>query len=214
MSYKLALFDFDGTLADSAEWFIQRLNELAAEFDLRQIRPEDQEMLRGYSSEQVIKYLGLPKWKLPLWVKRMREAAGNDHGAIKLFPGVPEMFAGLAQCGVQVGIVSSNSEENIRRILGRHTERVRYFSCGASLFGKAAKLRRVLKLSKTAASDAIYIGDEIRDATAARAAGMAFGAVSWGFASVEALRGNKPEVEFTTLGEIVRLVGSPSTTAG
>ena len=207
MRYKLALFDFDGTLADSAEWFMLRLNELAAEFNLRQIRPEDQEMLRGYSSEQIMKYLGLPKWRLPQWVKRMREAAGNDNGAIKLFAGVPAMFAGLAERGVQVGIVSSNSEENIRRILGREAERVRYFSCGASLFGKAAKLRRVVRLSKRAANEAIYIGDEIRDAIAARAAGMAFGAVSWGFASAEALRAQSPDVEFATMREIVEKVG-------
>ena len=206
MKYRVALFDFDGTLADSAEWFIKRLNELAAEFNLRQIRREDQELLRGYSSEQIMKYLGLPKWRLPQWVRRMREAAGNDNGAIKLFPGVPEMFAGLEGRGVQVGIVSSNSEENIRRILGPQVERVRYFSCGASLFGKAAKLRQVLRLSKAAANEGIYIGDEIRDATAARAAKMAFGAVSWGFASVEALRAQKPDIEFATMREIVEKV--------
>ena len=56
------------------------------------------------------------------------------------------------------------------------------------MFGKAPKLRAVLKASGIPARQAIYLGDEIRDAEAAHKAGMAYGAVAWGYHSMDALR--------------------------
>ena len=48
------------------------------------------------------------------------------------------------------------------------------------MFGKAAKLRQVVRQSAVPPQHAIYVGDEIRDAEAAGKAGIAFGAVLWG----------------------------------
>jgi phosphoglycolate phosphatase len=48
----------------------------------------------------------------------------------------------------------------------------------------------------------IYIGDEIRDAEAARAASVAFGAVTWGQHSVDALRAQNPDEFFNRVEEI------------
>lgn len=203
MRYELALFDFDGTLADSAEWFLKNLNEVADEMKFRRIKEEDFEKLRGLSSQEVIAYMGLPMWKLPMLMARMRKAAAKDHGAVRLFPGVSEMLHALVGMGMKTGIVSSNAEENIRAILGaKNTDFIEVFSCGASLFGKAAKMRRTLKKMRTAAERTIYIGDEIRDAVAAREVGMDFGAVAWGFTTLEALRRQAPALEFASMDEI------------
>lgn len=207
MKYKLVLFDFDGTLADSADWFLKQLNSLADEFKFSRIDPADFEKLRGYSSKQIIQHMGMPLWKLPALMTRMRKAAAQHNGAIRLFPGVDSMLLELEQKGASVGIVSSNAETNIRQVLGSsNAARVRHFSCGASLFGKAVKLRGALRRHRIAAKESIYIGDEIRDATAAREAGMAFGAVEWGFTSAAALRKENPELMFSTVEEISKLL--------
>ena len=59
------------------------------------------------------------------------------------------------------------------------------------------------------AGSAISIGDEVRDIEAARAAGIASGAVTWGYAAAEALRAHDPEMMFETMDEIVpRLIGA------
>ena len=118
MRCKLALFDFDGTLADSAWWFLKELNEMADELKLRRIEEADFEKLRGYSSKQVMEYLRLPKWKLPIVMNRMRKAAAEDNAEIKLFPGIDPLLAELQKGEISLGIVSSNAEANIRRILG------------------------------------------------------------------------------------------------
>ncbi|MFL6293325.1 MAG: hypothetical protein ACJ759_20725 [Thermoanaerobaculia bacterium] len=51
--------------------------------------------------------------------------------------------------------------------------------------------------------DGTCIGDEIRDLEAARAEGIAFGAVTWGYTHPEALRAHGPEEMFSTIDEIL-----------
>src|SRR5687768_5032104 len=129
MRFKLALFDFDGTLADSALWFLNEINQIAEELKLRRIEESDFEKLRGYSTEQVMKFLRLPRWKLPILLNRMRKAAARDDSDIKLFPGIESMLAHLQKRDITLGVVSSNAEGNIRRILGSESAgRIVYFS--------------------------------------------------------------------------------------
>jgi phosphoglycolate phosphatase len=79
---------------------------------------------------------------------------------------------------------------------------IRDFDCGASVFGKAPKLKAVMKRCRVEPAQAILIGDEIRDGKAARKVEMAFGAVGWGYTNPEALHTLAPEEFFTTLEEI------------
>lgn len=204
MKYRLVLFDFDGTLADSAEWFLKRINELAEEFRFHRIEQADYDKMRGYTTEQIMAHMAMPKWRLPLLMRRMRQSAAADAGAIKLFPGALKMLKDLRAAGVCIGMVSSNDEANIRRHLGEEGESIAHYECGASLFGKASKLKAVLRRTGFNAREAIYIGDELRDAVAARKAKMDFGAVAWGYTSIEALRREKPTLEFKEMADIVR----------
>jgi phosphoglycolate phosphatase len=204
MRYKLVLFDFDGTLADSSEWFLQRINELADEFKFRRIEEADYEQMRQYTTEQIIEHMAMPRWRLPLLMRRMRQAAAEDDGSIELFPGALRMLREVRAAGICVGIVSSNDEANIRRVFRAHADEIEHYECGASLFGKASKLKRVIRKSGFNARETIYIGDELRDALAARKVKIAFGAVAWGYTSIEALRREKPEREFKEMRDIVR----------
>jgi phosphoglycolate phosphatase len=124
-------------------------------------------------------------------------------GRIALFPGVEELLARLARAGRVVSIVSSNSEGNIRTILGdQNSGLIHIYECGASLFGKARRFRRVLKRTGLQPSEGICIGDEIRDIEAARKEGIGFGAVSWGYTHVDALRQTAPDIVFSSPAEI------------
>jgi phosphoglycolate phosphatase len=70
------------------------------------------------------------------------------------------------------------------------------------MFGKAAKLRQTIRQCSVQPPQAVYIGDEIRDAEAAARAGIAFGAVTWGQHRTEILRAQKPAHLFTTVREM------------
>ena len=119
------------------------------------------------------------------------------------------MLERLALSGRIVAVVSSNSTANVQRILGPESVRlISHFLCGASMFGKAVKLRRVLRLTAIAPDTALYIGDEIRDGEAARDAGIAFGAVGWGMHDEPSLRRQNPAEFFYSVDEIAVKLGA------
>jgi phosphoglycolate phosphatase len=196
MPYRLAIFDFDGTLADTFPWFVGVLNDVADRHGFRRVAADEVDELRGMNARAIMARLRVPLWKVPRIARHMRELAARDAEQMRLFPGVPAMLRRLADAGVTLAVVTSNAEANVRRALGTDGALVRHYRCGASVFGKGPKLRRVLADSRTPAGAAIAIGDEIRDCDAARSVGLAFGAVTWGFATGHALRALGPDVVF------------------
>ncbi len=207
LAYRLVIFDFDGTLADSGDWFISMTNGVADRFKFRRITDEEVDMLRGRSSREVVEYMGVAKWKMPLIAIHARKLVAQHASNIPLFPGVPELLHGLRRSGVTIALVSSNSEANIRKILGPELSAlVTYFNCGASMFGKTPKFRAVLRKARVAPKDVISIGDETRDIEAAAKAGVSSGAVTWGYARPEILAAHNPTVLFMGMDEILPTV--------
>ena len=201
--YDLAIFDFDGTLADSAGWFRSVINQVALRYGFRQVTDEELEALRGQPSAAVIRSLGVPAWKMPFIANHMRQLVARDAHKIALFEGVDALLSSLAECGVTLAIVTSNSEANVRRILGQQTAtRIAHYACGASLFGKASKFRTIIKATSADPRRTIAIGDEVRDLEAARKAGVAAGAVGWGYATVDLLRAQRPDHLFLSMDDI------------
>jgi phosphoglycolate phosphatase len=201
MAYDLAIFDFDGTLADTAEWFASALNETAVRYGFRQLSEDEFVMLRGKSNRDIVRYLQIPWWKIPAIARHMRQRAAEHASSLRLFPCVPEMMRDLRGGGMKIAIVSSNSESTIRSVLQQQAP-VDFFECGASPFGKATLIRRVLKRSKITAGRAIAIGDETRDIEAGRAARVATGAVAWGYALPELLASMQPDFMFKDVAGI------------
>jgi phosphoglycolate phosphatase len=206
MRYDLAIFDFDGTLADSRDWFFGSLNEVADRFGFRQTTPAEREELRRLRTRDIIQYLQVPLWKMPAIARHMRQRASEDISAIRLFDGVPQALGSLRRQGMALAVASSNSEANVRRVLGLDlAEQIDFYGCGSSLFGKANKLRQAMKRIGTTPARTICIGDESRDIEAAQAVSAASAAVTWGYAAPEALRRLSPTVVLETVGEIAVL---------
>ena len=205
LKYRLTIFDSDGTLADTLPWMRSVFNELADEYGFRRVEPHEYEQFGDLHGTALLKALGLPLWKLPRVVGAMRKKMAAHIAEFAPFPGVAEMLRRLSACGVQLGVVSSNSRANVEHILGpRAAALVNHFGCGVSMFGKAARLRAVVRASGVARSETIYIGDEVRDAEAASAAGVAFGAVAWGQHSAAALRALDPAEFFHCVEDIAQ----------
>jgi phosphoglycolate phosphatase len=200
--YSLAIFDLDGTLADSFPWFLRTINDVADRFGFRRIADEDIEPLRHASSRDILTRLEVPLWKLPAIARHARRLKAEAAAEISLFAGVETMLRTLADNGVQLALVTSDSEANAREKLGSAAALFSHFDCSASLFGKAAKFRRVIRRAGVDPAQAIAIGDEVRDIEAARAAGIACGAVCWGYAAPAALRALAPDFVFERLEDV------------
>ena len=195
---KLIIFDFDGTLADTLGALLRISNRLAPEFGYPQIGDEQFASLKYLSSWEIIKLSKVALWKLPFLIKRVKEEFPKEVRNVRLFPGVIELLNTLKMQGYRLGIVSSNAEQNIRSLLGQNQiEHLFDFVTTASTFGKGKAIGKLLKQYKCSKSDAIYIGDEIRDIQAARSIEIRVVAVGWGFNAPTALIDRQPDLLIT-----------------
>jgi phosphoglycolate phosphatase len=134
--YRLAIFDFDGTLVDSLPWFRTSLQETIARFDLAPVSPEELEAMRGLSARDIMARLKVSTWQLPASVSDMRKRKLAAAGETPLFAGIPAMLADLQRLGIELAIVSSDSEASVRLVLGPTASLITRFDCGAAVFGK------------------------------------------------------------------------------
>src|SRR5512145_87502 len=143
--YRLAIFDFDGTLADSLPWFRTSFQETIARFDLAPVSPEELEAMRGMTAREIMARLNVSMWQLPAIVSDMRKRKLAAASEISLFKDVPSMLGELQERGLKVAIVSSDSEASVRQVMGPATRLITRFDCGAAMFGKHWKFRRVAR---------------------------------------------------------------------
>ncbi|MCJ2058482.1 HAD hydrolase-like protein [Methylobacterium sp. J-048] len=206
----LVVLDFDGTLADSFDWFCSVLNGVADRYRFRRVEAHEVEALRLQGARAIVAHFGIPRWKLPFIARHMHALAARDADRIALFPGVPAMLADLAAAGVPLAILSSNREDTVRRVLGpENAARIAAYACGASLFGKGRRLRTLLARRGVAPERTLCVGDEVRDLEAARALGCPFGAVAWGYTDARAFAALGPEYLFSEPEEITSLLRRP-----
>lgn len=207
MKYKLVIFDFDGTLADTFPWALTIMDEMIEKFDIKNVDRSQLEMLRHFDAEQLLTHVGIPLWKLPKIARYLKKAMADEIHLINLFPGVDAVIKALKDAGIKLALVTSNSKTNAKNVLGEaNMAQIDFFDCGVSMFGKASKLRNVARKSGFHHHEVLCIGDEIRDIRAAHEVNMAFGAVSWGYTTIEALMKYNPEEVFHSVEAITEKI--------
>jgi phosphoglycolate phosphatase len=204
---RLAIFDFDGTLADSFTVFAESVNALAVRHRFRQVEQHEVHTLRQLGATEVLEELHLPLWRVPAVLSDFRKVMRQRIDEIQPFPGVIDALQTMAAQGhVKLALATSNSISNVKAVLGSSVlDCFAAVECGSSLFGKPHRLRRILATTQIDNAKAIYIGDEIRDAVAAQRVGVSFGAVAWGYTDPQALARVNPARIFYVPSDLLRL---------
>ncbi|HEY1189208.1 MAG TPA: HAD-IA family hydrolase [Gemmata sp.] len=212
MPFKLVIWDFDGTLADSLPTAAVIFNRLAAEMGLKPVA--DLSAARSQPTRQFLKQHGISLWRLPRFVRRYHAAAAEFADQVKLVSGVPEVLGALASSGVRLGVLSSNREDNIRRCLRANGAEGHFaFVIGyPRLFGKGKALKRIMRAERLDRADVLYVGDELRDVEAAKKVGVKVAAVTWGFHTAELLRTGEPDFVIGAAGELLSAARVPGPT--
>jgi phosphoglycolate phosphatase len=206
----VVLFDFDGTLVDSLDVMITTYNGIAPRYRLKPIEREDLPRLRTLGARTAMREHGMTTWKMPWVMRSMRRALREHVETLQPFDGIPEVLRALRERGVQLGILSSNSTRNIQRFLDRQgLQMFAHVDGGASMLGKARHLRKLLTRARLDPRDVLYVGDEVRDIEAAHAAGLRSVAVSWGYASREALLRRSPTHVVDQPTDLVDVITAP-----
>jgi phosphoglycolate phosphatase len=206
MTFKLAIFDFDGTLANTFAIFGESLNTLALKHRFRLVTPDDEPRMRSMSAAEILRELCLPLWRVPAVLSDYRKMLHKRIDEVRPFPGIAASLEALLDDGVALAVATSNTVDNVNAVLGRDlVARFAALECGSALFGKSHRLRHILKATSIDAARAIYIGDELRDAEAAQRVGLKFGAVAWGYTSFDALLLKNPHVAFRVPADLAKL---------
>jgi phosphoglycolate phosphatase len=143
---------------------------------------------------EALRAQGVPLLALPRLASRVRERLRARMPVVRAFEGIEAALHALRAAGCRTGILTSNARENVEAFLGQHAlPPFDHVSCGASLFGKPALLRSLIERAGADPPESVYVGDEVRDIAAAKAAGARSIAVTWGYAHRDALAAQAPD---------------------
>lgn len=211
MTHKVIIFDFDGTIADTVDALVTIANRLAGEFGYIQTTPEDLALLRNFTSREIIKYSGVSMLKIPFLLKKVKGELKAKIPELKPIPGISEVLAILHSQGYTLGIITSNSPENVTAFLSNNqlNHLFEFIYSGVTIFGKTTIINNVLKQKQLDPTTVIYVGDETRDIEASKKANIKVIAVTWGFNSPEALAKQEPSILINhpqELPEVIRVL--------
>jgi N-acetyl-D-muramate 6-phosphate phosphatase len=188
MPSRAVLFDLDGTLADTAPDLAAALNRLRADQGLK---PVPIERLRPFASAGArgLVHAGFGVKPGDSDYAALREAfleAYRESTCVetRLFPGIAELLDALAQRGIAWGIVTNKATRFTDRIVAALGLSPDCVVCGDTtehLKPHPAPMLHAAEQLKLAPDACLYLGDDLRDIQAARAAGMRPIAVDWGY---------------------------------
>lgn len=184
------LFDLDGTLADTARDLGGALNRLLAEeaqppLPYADLRPH----VSGGARALLRKGFGLTP-EHPHYPRYQQRFLAHYEAAIcaetVLFDGIAELLAALDERGIPWGIVTNKSQRftlALTDALGLRHRAACIVSGDSCPRAKPdpAPLLLACRLAGAAPEASLYIGDDLRDIHAGRAAGMATVAVAYGY---------------------------------
>ena len=200
------MFDWDGTLHDSAEASFRSYVRLFAGFGIAFDRALFQ---ATYSPNwhKTYEAVGLPGG---LWAEAdrrwMDEYGREEHSLVR---GSREVLEDARSRGLLLGLVTSGSRERVMGELGAFGVRALFSSVVCSEDVRQKKphpegLLLALRELGTPAGLAAYIGDSPEDVTMARSAGVLSVGVPGGFPNGEALAAAGPAVLAPSLAEALR----------
>ncbi|MGB7818380.1 MAG: HAD-IIIA family hydrolase [Ornithinibacter sp.] len=213
--WRTVFFDLDGTLADTIPLIVASYQHA-----FRTVLGEEVEDARARA------WIGRP-----LLSALLEESPEHGHeldrvyrewnlantaALIRRYPGVPDLLSALADAGAAVAVATSKRRETARMALeavgiGGRLDVVAALEDTEHHKPSADPLLHAADALSVDPAQCAYVGDAVVDVLAARAAGMAAVAVTWGAGEREALVASEPDAVFDTVGELTAyLLGGPT----
>ncbi|HEY4372024.1 MAG TPA: HAD-IA family hydrolase [Burkholderiales bacterium] len=187
---RCVLFDLDGTLADTAPDLAGALNKMRAD---RGLEPMPLEPLRRMASSGARGLVGVGFGIKPGdsgYEEMKTEFLDNYQSALyvhsKLFDGIEQLLADLEARDLRWGVVTNKASRfttPLAQLIGFTGRATCVVAGDTTPHAKPhpAPLLHAAELCKVAPGECIYVGDDLRDVQAGRAAGMKTLAVTWGY---------------------------------
>lgn len=207
MSYQLLVFDWDGTIIDSASAIAQCIRLAAADLGLEVPTMEQAQHVIGLGLHDALRTAvpGLAAERTAEFVARYREHFRAREDEMGLFDGMRELIAAVSKDHV-LGIATGKSRRGLDRALDATGLRpyFRASRCADETNPKPdpAMLQELMDELGVAAHSALMIGDTSHDMEMARAAGVDALAVTYGAHPEQGLRACAPRDCVASVAEL------------
>lgn len=184
--YQLLIFDWDGTLMDSAGTIVACIQRASAEMGYSVPSREAASHIIGLGLNQALYTLfpEMPEADIPRMVERYRDCYLSQDAEIPLFPGAEELIRELHDREYQLAVATGKARRGLARAF-EHTGLGRYFHASRTADETHSKPHpaMILELLDELMLDkdqALMIGDTSHDLEMARSAGVASLAAGFG----------------------------------
>ena len=208
MRYPLILFDWDGTLADSAAIIVQAMQRACADLGLPVPADADARYVIGLGLHDALRHVApsLPVADYPRLSARYRVHYTDRDAAIPLFGGIAEMLDALAARGHQLGVATGKSRRGLEEALAQAGIASRFVAtrCADEGFPKPHPdmVQKLLECTGVPPESALMIGDTIHDLQLAANAGIDAIGVAYGAHPHDALEAEPHRAIVHSVGEL------------
>ena len=209
MNYRLLVFDWDGTIIDSASAIAECIRDAAGDLGLKVPTHEQASHVIGLGLHDALRHAvpDLPAERTTEFVERYRQHFRARENEMDLFAGMRELIETLHSRTV-LGIATGKSRRGLDRAL-EATGLKPYFRasrCADETHPKPhpAMLIELMAELDVPAGQALMIGDTSHDLDMARAAGVDALAVTYGAHAEEGLRSCQPRACLASVAELDR----------
>ncbi len=206
--FDLLVFDWDGTLLDSAESIVGAINAACRDIGISAPSDERARHVIGLGLHAALRHAvpDLPEERYPEMVERYRHHYLSHDHELQLFDGVAELISGLATAGFRLAVATGKSRHGLQRAL-RLSGLGAYFHasrCVDECFSKPhpQMLEELLDELAVDRMRALMIGDTTHDLQMANNAGVACLAVAYGAHPAAALDALQPLARLDNLPEL------------
>ncbi len=201
---KCVIFDFDGTLADTARQIMDVYNIIAEKYGYEKRDMDDFHLLKQMNLSTAMHLVDIPIKKMPALISEGQKIFRNYVHEVDTFTdNLAQILMKIRDLCGTVGIISSNTKKNIRMFLEQRGIECIDFVVSSPLFSKEAKIKKIMNKYSLFPGDVLYVGDETRDIDSAKKAGVRSVAVTWGWTGRDLLAKHSPDYIIDSFDELL-----------
>ena len=211
--YPLIVFDWDGTLFDSAGNIVRSLQAAVAELGGTPPSDETARHVIGLDLQQALQLAApdVPAYRHPLLAQAYRAQYRKHQGDITLFTGAHDMLLSLKGKGHMLAVATGKSRTGLNEALDA-VGLSHMFDATRTADQTAGKphplmLQEILGHCRVAPEQALMVGDSVFDLQMASNAGVDSVAVGFGAQSLDTLRAHGPRLAINEFSELRAWLG-------
>tara|TARA_B100000989_G_C19375776_1_gene399383 strand:+ start:34 stop:711 length:678 start_codon:yes stop_codon:yes gene_type:complete len=218
ISLSLVLFDFDGTLCDSATTIVRQMRRACADIGMEAPAPELVRANIGLGVEHVAHlYTGNNPEKSAQLAVRYRALSAEEYMSSNapldsLYDGAGDALITLSDAGYLIGITTNKGRAGLTSLLERHelTSLLDVTVTPNETTAKPAPDMVIEAMRRVGVEKhrCVLVGDTRTDAGCARNAGIQFIAVSWGYNTPEILHAEGAVAVLSDFSDLLETVST------